>query len=151
MKNETKKILAVASGGGHWVQLMRLKPAFDGFRVEYLTTNSAYAKDVDGPLHAVIDANLWEKAKLVRMFLQVARVVLKVKPDIIMTTGAAPGFAALLFGRLLRKRTIWIDSIANSEQLSNSGSKAWRVADLWLTQWAHLAKETGPLYWGSVI
>jgi UDP-N-acetylglucosamine:LPS N-acetylglucosamine transferase len=151
MEGQTRKILAVASGGGHWVQLMRLRPAFEGFRVEYLTTNSAYASEVDGPLHAVTDANLWEKAKLLKMFFQVLRVVLKSKPDIVLTTGAAPGYAALLFGRLLGKRTIWIDSIANSEQLSNSGAKARRIADLWLTQWAHLAKENGPRYWGSVI
>ncbi len=149
--NGEAKILAVASGGGHWVQLMRLKPAFEGFRVEYLTTNPAYAKDVDAPLHAVVDANLWKKLALAKMFFQVLAVLLRTRPQIVLTTGAAPGFAALLFGRILGKRTIWIDSIANCEELSNSGKKAGRFADLWLTQWKHLAAEGGPEYWGSVI
>jgi UDP-N-acetylglucosamine:LPS N-acetylglucosamine transferase len=146
-----KKLLAVASGGGHWVQLLRLRPAFEGLAVEYLSTNPSYAKEVDAPLHVVADASIWEKAKLAKMFLQVAGVVLRTKPDIVLTTGAAPGFAAIFFGRLLGKRTVWIDSIANSEELSNSGKKAGRFASLWLTQWPHLAKEGGPRHWGSVI
>lgn len=149
--DKRKKLLAVASGGGHWVQLLRLRPAFEGLEVEYLTTNESYAKEVDAPLHVVADANLWDKVKLAKMFFQVLGVLLASKPDVILTTGAAPGFAALFFGRMLGKKTIWIDSIANSEELSNSGKKAGRFASLWLTQWQHLARNDGPRYWGSVI
>jgi hypothetical protein len=32
----TKKVLAVASGGGHWVQLLRLQPAFVHHKVTYV-------------------------------------------------------------------------------------------------------------------
>ena len=73
------------------------------------------------------------------------------RPDVVLSTGAAPGFFAILFGKLLGARTIWVDSIANAEQLSLSGKKAGRFADLWLTQWPHLAQPGGPLYKGSVI
>ena len=158
-----KKILAVASGGGHWVQLLRLRPAFEGFRVEYMSTSPAYAKDVDARLHAVSDANLWNKLRLLKMFAQVAWVMLRVRPDLVVTTGAAPGFAAIFFGRLLGARTVWIDSIANSEDLSSSGKQARHWASAWVTQWSHLqaaqgengasgAKgSAGPAYWGAVL
>ena len=101
--------------------------------------------------HVVPDANIWEKWKLLRMFLAVLRIVIKVRPDVVVTTGAAPGFAAVVLGRLLGARTIWIDSIANSMELSNSGKKARRWANVWLTQWEHLAGKEGPGYWGSVL
>ncbi|WP_374511648.1 hypothetical protein [Niveibacterium sp.] len=146
-----KKVLAVASGGGHWVQLLRLRPAFDGTDLQFISTNPAYQKDVDQKLHVVTDANIWEKLKLVRMFIEVAWLLLKIRPDVVITTGAAPGFAAILFGRFFGARTVWIDSIANSEELSNSGKKARRWASAWVTQWAHLASEDGPQYWGSVL
>ncbi len=148
---ENKKILAVASGGGHWVQLLRLQPAFDGCDVQYLSTNSGYAAEVKSKLHVVTDANLWNKLKLFFMFLQVLVVILKVRPDVVVTTGAAPGFAAIVFGRLLGAKTIWIDSIANSEVLSSSGMHAGKFAHAWLTQWEHLATPNGPYYWGSVL
>jgi len=146
-----KKILAVASAGGHWVQLLRLRPAFDGHRVEYVSTNAGYRVDVSCPLHVVTDANIWQKGRLLRMFLEVAWVVARFRPDVVVTTGAAPGYAAIMFGRLAGAKTVWIDSIANSEELSNSGKQAHRWASAWVTQWAHLAKENGPEYWGAVL
>jgi UDP-N-acetylglucosamine:LPS N-acetylglucosamine transferase len=146
-----KRLLAAASGGGHWAQLLRLRPAFEGMDVEFISTNNGYAKDVNGRLHVVTDANLWEKRRLLKMFLEVAWVVLRVRPDVVVTTGAAPGFAAVVFGRLIGARTVWIDSIANAEELSNSGKKVRRWANAWVTQWQHLSQPEGPQYWGSVL
>ena len=34
MKN---KILVVASGGGHWIQMLRLRPAFEGLDVAFVS------------------------------------------------------------------------------------------------------------------
>jgi len=146
-----RKIMAVASGGGHWVQLLRLRPAFADMQVEYMSTNSAYAKDVEETLHTVTDANLWNKLALAKMFAEVAWVLLKVRPDVVVTTGAAPGFAAIFFGRILGARTVWIDSIANSEDLSTSGKQARRWAAAWVTQWSHISRPEGPHYWGAVL
>jgi UDP-N-acetylglucosamine:LPS N-acetylglucosamine transferase len=145
------KVLAVASGGGHWVQLMRLKPLFEGMTVEYLATDAAYSGEVGKPVLAVRDANLTDKAALVVMFWQVLFTMIQVRPDVVISTGAAPGFAALLFGKLMGARTIWLDSVANSEEMSSSGRHVRPFADLWLTQWEHLSTPKGPHYLGSVI
>ncbi|HEY8607983.1 MAG TPA: glycosyl transferase [Noviherbaspirillum sp.] len=151
MNTTRKQVLAVASGGGHWVQLLRLRPAFEHNDVTYMTTNADYGKDVASRLVTIADANLKEKLRLLRMFGEVLLHVVRLRPDVVISTGAAPGFAAIFFGRLLGARTIWIDSIANSEQLSVSGRFAKRYADVWLTQWAHLAHPDGPEYWGGVL
>ncbi len=145
------RVLAVASGGGHWVQLLRLQPAFAGTEVRWMTTKAGYSKDVDTPLFVVQDANLTKRWAMFKMFLQVGWVVLRLRPDVIVTTGAAPGLAALAWGRVVRAKTVWIDSIANAEELSGSGAKAKHLADVWLTQWEHLARPGGPGYWGGVL
>ena len=116
-----------------------------------MTTDAAYGKDVAEPIHVVTDANMWEKLRLVRMLLEVLWVILKLRPDIVVTTGAAPGLAAISIGRLLGAKTVWIDSIANSEQLSQSGRQARRWATAWVTQWEHLSVGNSPQYWGSVL
>lgn len=149
MKN--LKVAAVASAGGHWVQLLRLTPAWEGARVFYITTAEG-AQSVDGgPVLRVADANRWDKLKLVKMFLQVLVIVLRKRPDVVITTGAAPGLAAIAAGRLVGARTVWIDSIANSEELSGSGKLAKRISSLCLTQWEHLAEPGGPSHWGGVL
>jgi hypothetical protein len=69
----------------------------------------------------------------------------------VISTGALPGYFALRLAKLFGARTVWIDSIANAEELSMSGQKVRPYADLWLTQWAHLASAGGPEFRGSVL
>jgi hypothetical protein len=78
--------------------------------------------------------------KLAWSILSVLWLVIRLRPDAIVSTGAAPGFFALRFGKLLGARTLWLDSFANSEELSLSGRKASAFADLTLTQWPHLGE-----------
>lgn len=146
-----KLVFAVASGGGHWVQLLRLRPAYQHHEVIYVSTNSSYKHEVTGTVLTVLDANLNEKVRLSRMFFQMFFHFLRFRPNVVITTGAAPGFAAVVIGRLFGARSIWIDSIANSEELSSSGKHVGTFANVRLTQWEHLAKPTGAEYWGSVI
>lgn len=147
-----KKILAVASGGGHWVQLMRLMPAFSGHRVAFVSTLSGHRAQIAGDrFYVVPDANRWHKIRLARMAIKLLWIVLRERPDIVISTGAAPGYFSLRFAKLIGARTIWVDSIANAERLSLSGLHAGRFADLWLTQWKHLAKPEGPRFEGSVL
>jgi UDP-N-acetylglucosamine:LPS N-acetylglucosamine transferase len=146
------KVLAVSSGGGHWVQLLRLRPALEGCQVAFATTRPSYRCDVDGArFHAVPDSNNCQKVRLVMTALSLLWVLIRERPDVVISTGAAPGYFGIFFGRLMGARTIWLDSVANAEVLSLAGRKAGRLADLWLTQWPHLAKDGGPTFHGSVI
>jgi UDP-N-acetylglucosamine:LPS N-acetylglucosamine transferase len=104
--------------------------------------------------YVVVEASRWQKFKLFCQFLQIISILFKVRPHIVISTGAAPGFFALRIGKLLGARTIWVDSIANAEELSLSGKKVGACADLWLTQWKHLSSsndQKSPRYEGSVI
>ncbi|GIW73864.1 MAG: hypothetical protein KatS3mg103_0386 [Phycisphaerales bacterium] len=40
-------------------------------------------------------------------------------------------------------RTVWVDSIANVEEMSMTGRLVGPYATLWLTQWPHLAQGDG--------
>lgn len=147
-----KKILAIASGGGHWVQLMRMMPAFADHDVAFVSTLDDHRAQVGGRrFYTVLDANRWHKMRLARMAAKLLWIVLRERPDIVISTGAAPGYFGLRFAKFFGARTIWVDSIANAERMSLSGLHAGRFADLWLTQWKHLAKPQGPLFKGSVI
>lgn len=150
--NRTPRILAIASGGGHWIQLLRLRPAFAGADVHYATVDPDCGRDVEAKgFHVFADANRERKFALVMQILQIAWIILRVRPHAIVSTGASCGYVAIRIGRVLRCRTLFIDSVANAEQLSLSGQLATRHADLMLTQWPHLARDDGPRYAGSVI
>lgn len=160
MKN--RRVMAIASGGGHWVQLMRLAPAFEGLDVFYVSLDPSSASDVPGHRYYTIrEASRKHKWAFAVVALQLLRILWRERPAVVVTTGSAPALVALtLAKKLFGARTIWIDSIANAERLSTSGEKAGAVADLWLTQWPQLAGGAGgdaatpgrrPEHWGAVL
>ena len=153
MPDKTPKVLAISSGGGHWVQLLRLRPAFAGCDVTYATVRDGYRTDVsnNSKFRLIPDGNCWNKTNLIRSAFGVARLILSVKPDVIVTTGAAPGYFAVRIGKWLGARVVWLDSIANAGELSQSGKQAGSFVDLWLTQWPHLSCHGGPQFFGSVL
>jgi UDP-N-acetylglucosamine:LPS N-acetylglucosamine transferase len=151
-KAARRKLLAVASGGGHWIQLLRIGPAFQDCDVTFVTTHESYRSQVNGyRFLTVTDSNLSTKLRLLKTAFEVAWIILAERPEIVVSTGAAPGYFALLLGHLIGAKTIWLDSIANVDRLSVSGRRIGRCADLWLTQWPDLAKAGGPYYVGSVL
>jgi UDP-N-acetylglucosamine:LPS N-acetylglucosamine transferase len=146
------KVLAISSGGGHWVQLLRLRPAFVGCHVTYATVKEGYRCDVgDDEFHVIPDSNRSSNWALLRSAFGIFLLLLRKRPDIVISTGAAPGFFAVSLGRFVGARTIWVDSVANAEELSLSGKRAGSVAGLWITQWQHLSNDTGPKYFGNIL
>lgn len=147
-----QKLLAISSGGGHWVQLLRISTTFESCDVTFVTTHESYRSQVNGHRFlTVTDSNLSTKFRLLKTAAEVAWIILTERPDIVVSTGAAPGYFALRLGHLMGAKTIWLDSIANVDRLSVSGRRVGRFADLWLTQWPDLAKADGPYYLGSVL
>jgi hypothetical protein len=147
-----RRVMLVASGGGHWVQLLRLKAAWEGADVAYVTVQPSYCDQVPGErFYCVADATRWNRWALLRMAAQVTRLVLLERPDVVITSGAAPGVVAMRVGKFIGARTVWLDSIANVDALSLSGQRVSGFADLHLTQWPHLQSSDGPKYRGSVL
>ena len=146
------RVLAVASGGGHWIQLQRILPALAGTELVAATVHADYAKRLPVTrFHRIRDASRTSKVGLAILALEILMILVRERPDVIISTGAAPGYVALRLGKLFGARTIWVDSIANVERLSLSGERVGRFADLWLTQWEHLSRPGGPIYKGSIL
>lgn len=147
----SKRVLAVASGGGHWKQLMLIRNAFSESTVKYVTTIPGLAEQ-EGikDFELVKDSNQNEKIALLITLCQVFWVTLKYRPHVVISTGAAPGIWAILVGRLFGAKTIWLDSIANAEKLSLGGKISKKIASTVLTQWEHLADGKRVIYRGSV-
>lgn len=150
-KNQPK-VMAVASSGGHWIQLMRLRPAFAGCEMIYVTAQPDPPEDLgDAKLYRIGDANRWNKWRLLKLLPQVIRIVIRERPDVVISTGAAPGAFAIWIGKLIGARTLWIDSVANAQTMSMSGKLVKRWATMTLSQWPDVAEAEGVGYQGAVL
>lgn len=147
------KVMAVASGGGHWVELRRLIPAFEGSEVVYVSTGEVADADLaPARYYAVRNSTRKSLGAFLATVRQILAIVRAERPEVVVTTGAAPGCVAVVLAKLLcRSRTVWIDTVAHTEGMTLSGRLARPFADAWLVQWPHLARPGGPEYWGAVL
>lgn len=152
MARNSIRVLAAASGGGHWEQLMLLRPTLAQYDIRFATTEPAVAVQhgIAGA-ERLPDCNQNMPFRSALCALAALRVVLRHRPRIVISTGAAPGFFCILAGRLIGARTLWIDSVANGEELSMCGKLSKRFAHECWTQWEHLAGPDRPRYHGAVL
>ena len=134
-------VFAVASIGGHWVQLLRIAKALEKeFDVVYMSTHEKCATMVEGRVYySMNDFSRWDFYKMFPELLHSIYIICKEKPSIVITTGAAPGLVCLFAAKICGIRTVWIDSIANVEHISFSGRIASKFASRIYTQWPSLA------------
>ena len=149
---DATQVLAVSSGGGHWLQLMQLCPAFGDHKVTFATTLPGLAeRSRVAPAIVIPDCHRAAPLSVLRCTIALARCILRHRPAVVVSTGALPGLIALALGKVAGARTVWIDSVANARTMSLSGRVARGVADLWLTQWPEVARTGGAEYAGSVL
>ena len=132
--------------------MQHIAPAFAGAEVHYATTDHSASETAgDAQVHTYPDANKDTPFKLIASLVRMAWIVFRVRPDVVVSTGAAGGVIAIRLARLLGARTMFIDSIANARELSFSARLSLRFADRVLSQWPEVAKRNGAEYRGAVI
>jgi hypothetical protein len=145
-------VLVVASSGGHWSQLMLLRPAFADLPVAYCSTlpTTGASLGVEN-YHFMPDCNRHSRFGIVKTAWVGLKIFWRVNPSAVISTGALPGLIMIVYARLSGRRTVWIDSIANSEKLSMCGNVARWLAHKCFVQWPELAELPGAEYHGSVL
>lgn len=152
--SKKQKVLAIASPGGHWIQLNKIcNPLEDRFDVVYVTPGSQYSSSENDKRKTIniTDASASSKHKLIPLALQLLMLFIKERPTAIISTGAAPGAIAFLLAKFLPIKTIWVDSIANTAEISRSGRMVKKHADMIVTQWEPLSDGEKIMYQGSIL
>jgi exopolysaccharide biosynthesis glucuronosyltransferase PssD len=143
---ESIRVCVGASAGGHMNQLLSLlqhSEIWPSLPFLYITTNSVLESQFKekGETLVISECNRFHPLAAIKIFLSGFKIILSQKIDVIITTGSMPIAMICLSAKILGKKVVWIDSIANSEKFSFSGRLMYNVADLFITQWKHLAEK----------
>lgn len=148
------RICVGASAGGHLTQLMKLSESWQQYSVLYVST-LPLAVDIlkkSGPVYITGECNRQHPFRMLVVFIRCIKLVLKERPDVVLTTGSLPLAIVCLLAKLFGAKIIWIDSITNVEQLSMSGRMVRPFADLCLAQWPQLQqKYKNVQYVGAIV
>ncbi|AXR06866.1 glycosyltransferase family 28 protein [Salinimonas sediminis] len=147
-----KKIILVASPGGHFVQLSLLSDKLVGWKRVIIGTYSSKPSFMEGEkYYAISDFSRTDIWKSLYVGYKSFKILKTERPSVVVTTGAAPGLIFSLIAKLYGVRTIWIDSVANSNKLSLSGNLAKIFGITVLSQWENVCEHNDIEYHGRLI
>lgn len=147
-------VLLVASSGGHLLQLLSLEAAWEGLDRYWVVEDTIDARSLLAGEHVFAIGFATERSivGLLRGLPLAARLLVRLRPSVVVTTGAAPAVPYAWLGRLLGARVVYIESITRIEELSLAAKLIAPFATRMYVQWPELAeKHRRALYAGAVL
>lgn len=133
------KVCIVSSCGGHLTEVRTLRSAYEHYPHFYvLNDRVVLPADMEGKTHFIRHSerdwlflvNLWEAT----------RILLRERPNVILSTGAGPVVPFALVGKLLGVRSIFVETFNRVTEPSLSGRIMYRLADRFFYQWRSLQR-----------
>ncbi len=141
-KDKKKKICLAASSGGHFEQILMLKPLLDKYEGFILTEKTAYQTQVDKvKMHYVMQVNRKEWnfwLKLILISVKSLGIYIKERPKVIITTGVLAMIPICLIVKFFGGKLIYIESFAKVNTPTKTGQFMYKRADKFYVQWESL-------------
>lgn len=141
MENTRKKvkICFAASSGGHFEQLLMLKPLMEKYDSFVVTEETLYKAMAKGEkTYYLSQVNRKEKTFIPHMIINTVksvRIFLIEKPDVVICTGVLAMIPICLLAKMVGKKLIYIESFAKVTSATQSGKLLYKFADQFYVQW----------------
>lgn len=144
MAKKTKKVCFAASTGGHYEQLMMLKPLMAKYDSFIITEKTQYDLSTTGQkTYLLKQVNRKEKmfvfVMIYNLFVSL-KIFLKEKPDVVICTGVLAMIPMCLIAKLAKRKLIYIESFAKVTTPTETGKLMYRFADQFYVQWEPMKK-----------
>ncbi len=135
-------VLLVCSSGGHLLQLLALRSAWEEFSRLWVTFDKSDARSLlrDERLVFARGPTNRNVKNLLRNVAVAWRVVARARPAVILTTGAGVAVPFAWIGRLRGARVVYVESFTRIEEPSLSCRLIAPVADRLYVQWPELRR-----------
>lgn len=135
-----KKICLISSSGGHFEQLLCLKPLNENFNVFFVTEKTKYNKNDKKIKYFVKQVNRKEILfipNMIMIFFKSLYIYIKEKPDVIISTGVLSTIPMLFIGHFFKKKVIYIESFAKINSPTITGKLIYKkkIANQFYVQW----------------
>lgn len=155
-KKLKKKICLISSSGGHFEQLLCLRPLSEKNDVFIVTEKTKYNKKDKKINHFVMQVNRKEPLFILKMFcifIKSLIIFLIERPDVIISTGVLAAIPMLFIGHFFKRKVIYIESFAKITSPTMTGKLVYKkhIADRFYVQWESM-KEFYPdaIYLGGI-
>lgn len=153
------KTMFISSTGGHFNELMQLKPIMEKTNYHIITEKTKQNKNLKEKYGKKIDFLLYgtKKTKFKYIWILLANsfislfYYLKYRPHIVITTGTHTAGPMCCIARILGSKVIYIETFANKESKTSAGKLLYYVANTFIVQWEEMKKlYPKSKYFGSI-
>lgn len=147
------EILLISTPGGHLVQLATLRGAWDGYDTAWVTGDTSDARSILEGERVYFGYGPAERSavNLLRNLRLAWRLVRTLRPQLIVSTGAAMCVPFVWVGRALGVKVFYVESVTRIEGPSLTGRLVAPFAHRVYVQWPELqGRMRGSSYVGSV-
>lgn len=138
------KICFAASSGGHYEQLLMLKPLMEKYDSFVITEKTNYSAETKGEkIYYLNQVNRKEKNFIWTMIQNVWKsigIYRKEKPDVIICTGVLAMIPICMISKMMGKELIYIESFAKVTSPTETGKLLYKFADRFYVQWESMLK-----------
>lgn len=142
-----KKVLFISSTGGHLNELLQLRKVmkkYDSYLITEKTKSTDCLKEEFG--NKIRFLKYGTKSHLSYIYIYPYDCIksliyfIKIRPDVIVTTGAHTCVFMCYLAKLFRKKIIYIETFANIHSKSMTGKLIYPIADKFVVQWESMLK-----------
>ena len=143
IKRNIMKIGMICSPGGHFHELFLLRQSWESHDTFWVTLKSVdtVASLTSETVYYGFAPTTRNLFNLIRNFIMAVTVIIKEKPDILISTGGPICIPFFYMGRLLGIKSIYVESLTRIKDLSLTGKLVYPAANVFLVQWEELSRK----------
>lgn len=138
-----KKVMFISSTGGHLIELLELKKLFKKYDYSIITentkSNNTLSDEYPNKVHYLLYGTKHNKVKYLFILFFNCFIslyyYLKIRPQVIVTTGAHTAGPMCCIGKIFGSKIIYIETFANIKTKTITGRIVYKFADLFIVQW----------------
>ncbi|WP_268225584.1 PssD/Cps14F family polysaccharide biosynthesis glycosyltransferase [Sinomicrobium oceani] len=139
------KVLFISSVGGHLEQLLNLKKVISKYHSYIVTEKNPSTLSLEEEYENVYYLPFFSRKDLFKslfLYLKIITISLKlyfkIKPNVIVTTGAGGVLPMCIIGKLAGCKVIYIETFSRNNSKTMTGSLCYHFADVFIIQWEQL-------------
>lgn len=143
-----KKVIFISSTGGHFSELMILKPIFEDYDFHLITEKTASTislkEEYKDKMHYLVYGTRVKKItyffKTTFNTIKSLGLFIKIRPKAVVTTGTHTAMPMCIIAKLLGAKIVFIETYANVFTPTGSGKFIYKFADKFIVQWEDMLK-----------
>ena len=147
-KENKKKVLFISSTGGHFDELLQLKPLFKKYNSYIITEkdkSNESLKEIYGDKMYFLPYGTRAKLftyifKYFYLCLRTVYLYFKIRPKVIITTGTHTAVPMCYIAKIFGSKVIFIETFANRTSGTVAGKLVYPIADTFVVQWEEMHK-----------